>query len=54
MIHLITYHIMPIGRTTFTVVKARTRKQAWAKFCTQYFGALKPAPADYSITRIKE
>lgn len=49
-----TFMMIPIGKTTFTRITARTRKQAWSKFCTQHFGALKPRPGDYSIVRVKE
>jgi len=37
----------PIART----VAAWTPESAWAKFCRQYFGALKPARSEYTISR---
>lgn len=32
-------------------IAAKTPKQAWAKFCTLYFGVLKPGRKDYSISK---
>lgn len=30
-------------------ILARNEGLAWSKFCTQYFGALKPNPIEYNI-----
>lgn len=34
-------------------ITAKSRSSAWGKFCTQYFGALKPCPADYKVREVK-
>ncbi len=32
-------------------ITAKNSKLAWGKFCTLYFGALKPCRKDYNITK---
>lgn len=31
------------------VIHAKSKKQAWCKFCTQRFGALKPSCDDWDV-----
>lgn len=31
------------------VIHAKSKEQAWSKFCTQRFGVLKPSPDDWDV-----
>lgn len=43
------YIIKPIvGFKNYTIM-AEDAESAWGKFSTQYFGVLKPNPADYDV-----
>jgi hypothetical protein len=37
---------------TVTLIVAKNSTDAWGKFCEQHFGALKPAPSQYIVTKL--
>ncbi len=62
-----TQHTLPLGLRRFELrphwpivgvqphfIVAKTKAQAWRKFCHQRFGALKPCRQEWNITATKE
>lgn len=45
------YEIKCKFSNTVTLIVAKDSNSAWGKFCEQYFGALKPGPNEYVVTK---